>query len=281
VTDGRHADASWPELPWREWANTMATLHMWTQIVGKIKLARSAKPEHPWLVALHVNDRGLTTGVLPYDGRDFSIDFDFVEHRVQASDDGGRLFRLDLEPMTVADFYRLVMAGLAGLDIVVPIRPKPFDVADPIPFDEDDVHRTYQRDQVAAFWAALREAHQVLTDYQAAYAGEASPVVFYWGSFDVATSRFARSAGAAGDSTPIESACGWWPLDRRVGPAFYAYTVPPPAGFKEAAVMPSAARFDETLGEFILPWDAVRPEPHPAGEVRAFLDSTRQAGAQP
>jgi hypothetical protein len=271
VTDGRYADAGWPELPWREWADTMATLHMWTQIVGKIKLARSPKPAHPWLVALHVYERGLTTGGVPYDGREFSIDFDVVDHRLQASDDGGRSFQLDLEPMTVADFYRRLMAGLAGLDIVVPIRPKPFDVADPIPFDVDGVHRSYERDQVAAYWAALREAHAVLTQYQTAFAGEASPVVFFWGSFDVATSRFANS---------IESACGWWPLDRRVGPAFYAYTVPPPAGFKEVAISPPSAGFDEALGEFILPWDAVRTAAHPATDVRAFFDSTwRASGA--
>jgi len=269
VTDGPHADAGWPDLPWHEWADSMATLHMWTQIVGKIKLARSPKPAHPWLVALHVNDRGLTTGGVPYDGRQFSIVFDFVDHRLQASDDSGRTFRLDLEPMTVADFYRQLMAGLTGLDIVVPIRPKPFDVADPIPFDVDDVHRSYERDQVDAFWAGLREAHDVLTEYQSSFAGEASPVIFYWGSFDVATSRF---------SNTIESACGWWPLDRRIGPAFYAYTVPPPAGFKNAAVGPSAARFDEALGEYILPWDAVRAAAHPVGDVRAFLDSTWRAG---
>ena len=216
----------WPALPWHEWADSMATLHMWTQIVGKIKLARSPKPAHPWLVALHVNDLGLTTGGVPYDGREFSIDFDFADHSLRASDGGGRSFRLDLAPMTVADFYRQLMAGLAGMDIVVPIRMQPFDVADPIPFDVDDVHRSYERDQVAAFWAGLRVADRALKEYQAPFAGEAGPVVFYWGSFDVATSRFSNS---------IESACGWWPLDRRVGPAFYAYTAPAPVGFKEAA----------------------------------------------
>jgi hypothetical protein len=256
----------------------MATLHMWTQIVGKIKLARSPKPAHPWLVALQVSDRGLTTGAVPYGDSEFNIDFDFIDHRLQASDDGGRIFRLDLEPMTVADFYRRLMAGLAGLEIVVPIRPKPFDVADPIPFDVDDVHRSYYYDQVAAFWIALREANGVLAEYRSSFAGEASPVVFYWGSFDVATSRFTWSP-EAGDSKSVESACGWWPLDRRVGPAFYAYTVPPPAGFKEAAIEPSAARFDETLGEFILPWNAVRAAADPAADVRTFLDTSWQAGA--
>jgi hypothetical protein len=174
--------------------------------------------------------------------------------------------------MTVADFYRQLLAGLAGLDIVVPIKPQPFGVTDPIPFDVDDSHRSYEGEHVAAFWVALREAHQLLAEYQSSFTGEASPVVFYWGSFDVATSRFSSS---------IESACGWWPLDRRFGPAFYAYTAPPPAGFKEAAVRPSATRFDETLGEFILPWDAVRGAAGPAGDVRAFLDSTWRAGTRP
>ena len=271
MTDGRPG-VGWPDLPWRDWADSMATLHMWTQIVGKVKLARSPKPIHPWLVALHVNDRGLTTGAVPYDGRELAIDFDFVEHRLVASADDGRSFRFDLEPMTVADFYRRLMAGLAGMDIVIPIRLQPFDVADAIPFDLDEVHRSYERDQVAAFWAALREADKALKDYQANYAGEAGPVVFYWGSFDVATSRFSDS---------VESACGWWPLDRRVGPAFYAYTTPPPAGFKETAVKPAAAGYDQTLGEFILPWDAVRAASDPASDVSAFLDSTWLAGAAP
>lgn len=269
MTNDRHGDGGWPELPWREWADSMTTLHMWTQIVGKIKLARRPKPAQPWLVALHVNDLGLTTGGVPYDGREFSIDFDFAGHRLLASDGDGRSFRLDLEPMTVADFYSQLMGGLAGLDIVVPIRPQPFDVADPIPFDIDNVHRSYQRDHVAAFWGALREADKALKAYQSSFAGEAGPVVFYWGSFDVATSRF---------STSTESACGWWPLDRRVGPAFYAYTTPPPTGFKETAVAPAAARYDETLGEFILPWEGMRGAPDPAGDVRAFLDSTWLAG---
>ena len=259
----------WPELPWHDWADTLATLHLWTQVVGKVKLACVGKPERPWQVALAVTERGLTTSPLTHEDRLFAIDLDLVDHGLRLSDSVGESFEMDLEPMTVAHFYRQVMARLADFGIEISIRTRPFEVAHPIPFDEDEVHHDYDPRHVTAFHGALRRAEAAVEDFQSGFTGQAGPVVFYWGSFDVAASRF---------SGATESACGWWPLDRRLGPAFYAYTAPAPAGFSQAEVRPAAARFDETLGEFVLPYDAVRTAAQPELEVRAFLESTWLAG---
>ena len=237
--------------------------------MGKAKLAALPKPEHPWLVALPVTERGLTTGVVPHQDRQFALDLDFRDHRLLISESAGDEFVLDLEPMTVAHFYRQVMAGLAQLGVELIIRTKPFEIANGIPFDQDEVHSSYEREHVAAFLAALSRAHHALEEYQAGFSAEHGPVVFYWGSFDVATSRF---------SNATESACGWWPLDRRFGPAFYAYTSPPPAGFARARVEPDAASWDETLGEFILPYDSVRMSASPDSDARAFLETAWRAG---
>jgi uncharacterized protein DUF5996 len=259
----------WPELPWHEWADTLATLHLWTQVVGKAKLAALPRPEHPWLVALAVTERGLTTSAIPYGAHVFAIDLDLADHRLLMSESAGGEFMLDLEPMTVAHFYRQVSAGLAELGIELTIRTKPYEIAGGIPFDQDEIHKSYDRSHVDAFLGGLRTAHRALEEYQHGFDGEAGPVVFYWGSFDVSTSRF---AGAT------ENACGWWPTDQRLGPAFYAYTKPAPAGFKDAAVRPAAARWDDKLGEFVLAHDSVRATADPDSDVREFLDTTWQAG---
>jgi hypothetical protein len=264
--DGR---AAWPELPWHDWADTLTTLHLWTQIIGKAKLAAVPRPEHPWLVALAVTERGLTTSAVSYGAHVFAIDLDLAEHRLVMSEAAGGEFVLDLEPMTVAHFYRQVSAGLAELGIELTIRPKPYEIAGGIPFDQDEIHKSYDRSHVDSFLAGLRTAHRALEQYQRGFSGDTSPVVFYWGSFDVSTSRFDGS---------VESACGWWPTDQRLGPAYYAYTKPAPAGFEDADVRPTAARWDEGLGEFILPYDEVRRAADPATDVRGFLDSTWQAG---
>ncbi len=265
----RRTAKSWPELPWHEWADTIATLHLWTQIVGKAKLAALPKPQHPWLVALAVTERGLTTSPVSYGERVFAIDLDLADHRLLMSESAGEEFVFDLEPMTVAHFYRLVSAGLAQLGVELTIRTRPYEIAGGIPFDEDEVHKAYDRSHVDSFHAALQIAHRALEEYQVGFSAERGPVVFYWGSFDVATARFAEGT---------ESACGWWPTDQRLGPAFYAYTSPAPLGFRDAEISPEAGAWDDKLGEFVLPYDSVRPAAHPDSDVRAFFETTWRAG---
>jgi hypothetical protein len=268
-TSGPGVAAQWRELPWREWTDTLATLHLWTQIVGKAKLAALPKPEHPWLVALAVTERGLTTSPVPYGERVFAIDLDLADHRLLMSESAGGEFVFDLEPMTVAHFYRQVTAGLAELGIELTIRTKPYEIEDGIPFDQDEVHKSYDRPQVDAFLGGLQIAHHALEEFQAGFSAERGPVAFYWGSFDVSTSRFLEAA---------ESACGWWPTDQRLGPAFYAYTSPPPAGFPAANVEPGAAHWDDKLGEFVLAYDSVRAAADPDSDVRAFFETAWRAG---
>jgi hypothetical protein len=246
-------------------------------VVGKVKLAALPRPEHPWLVALAVTEVGLTTSPIQHEDRVFAIDLDFADHQLRLSEADGGTFELDLEPMTVAHFYRQVMAGLAEVGIDLQIRTKPFEVADALPFDEDVVHSSYDKGQVTAFHAGLVRAHRFLEEYQHGFSADASPVVFYWGSFDLSTSRFSTSSDETG-SKAVESACGWWPLDQRVGPAFYAYTSPAPSGFEGARVRPDAAYWDETLGEFILAHDPLLAAADPDSDIRAFLETTWRAG---
>jgi len=270
MTEPAHGAArQWPELPWHDWADTLATLHLWTQIVGKAKLAALPKPERPWLVALAVTERGLTTSPVRYGERVFAIDLDLADHRLLMSESAGGEFVLDLEPMTVAHFYRQVSTGLAQMGIELTIPTKPYEIADGIPFDRDDVHQSYERRHVDAFHAALQTAHHALMEYQADFSADHGPVVFYWGNFDVSTSRFAEAT---------ESACGWWPTDQRLGPTFYAYTTPPPPGFRDAEISPEAGGWDDKLGEFVLAYDSVRRSPYPDSDVRAFFETTWRAG---
>ena len=289
----RGTPAPWRPMPWHDWSDTIATLHMWTQIVGKIRMAQTPPLNHWWHVPLYVSARGLTTTSMPYDDRLFGIDFDFVDHRLVIEDDGGRIAGFDLRPMSVATFYRQVMDELASLEIEVRIRTKPTEVAVAIPFDKDDLHATYDRDQAHACWQGLTAAHRVLTKFRGPFIGKASPVHFFWGGFDLAVTRFSgriapRHPGGAPNcpdwvqeeaySREVSSA-GWWPLSRELGPAFYSYTYPQPAGFADAAVRPDAAAFDATYGEFILRDDDLTILADPESAVLDFLESTYDAGA--
>ena len=280
-------------MPWHDWSDTIATLHMWTQIVGKIRMAQTPPLNHWWHVPLYVSARGLTTTSMPYDDRLFGIDLDFVDHRLVIEDDGGRIAGFDLRPMSVATFYRQVMDELASLDIEVRIRTKPTEVAVAIPFDQDGLHATYDRDQAHACWQGFTAAHRVLTKFRGPFIGKASPVHFFWGGFDLAVTRFSgriapRHPGGAPNcpdwvqeeaySREVSSA-GWWPSSRELGPAFYSYTYPQPAGFADAAVRPDAAAFDATYGEFILRDDDLAALADPETAVLDFLESTYDAGA--
>jgi hypothetical protein len=286
-------DRSWPALPWREWTDTVSTLHMWVQIVGKVRMALAPPLNHWWHITLYVTSRGLTTSPIPYQGRAFQVDFDFIDHRLDVTESSGRSFTMMLEPISVATFYREFMARLRELGIDVRIWPRPVEVPDAIPFDVDETHATYDPLHAHAVWRGLQDADRVLKSFQTGFIGKASPVHFFWGGFDLATTRYSgrlapRHPGGilncpdwvmAESYSREEASMGWWPWDRRHGPAFYAYTYPEPAGYASASVQPERAVYDPGLREFILPYGALRNSDDPEGSVQAFLRSAYEAGA--
>jgi hypothetical protein len=287
------ASAAWAELPWATWGDTLATLHMWTQVVGKVRLAAAAPESHWWHAPLYVTARGLTTSAMPYGERLFEIDFDFINHRLLLIESGGRTAEVKLQAKSVAVFYREVMDALRSLDVGVSIRTTPVEVVEAIPFDQDDVHKTYDPGHAHAFWMALIQAHRLLTLFSARFVGKASPTQFYWGSFDLVTNRFSgRRAPTHPGGMPncppwvMEEAyshelstAGWWPLHRELGPAFFGFIYPEPQGFREAVIRPDAAFYDAELGEFILRHDDVRATQDPDAAVMAFLEDTYASGA--
>lgn len=284
---------SWPELPWRDWQPTISTLHMWTQIVGKVRMALAPPLNHWWHVALYVTPRGLSTTAIPDEDRTFQVDFDFVEHRLQVVDSDDGSFELKLAPMSVATFYRSFMDGLRGLGIDVTIRARPVEVADAIPFASDEAHAAYVPDHVEALRRALIDADRVMQTFRSGFVGKASPVNFFWGSFDLAATRYSGRPAplhpGGSPNCPVwvmqeaysreETSVGWWPSSEPPGPAFYAYAYPEPDGYKTATVRPAHAHYDPRLGEFILPYDAVRGAADPDSSVLAFFESTYAAGA--
>lgn len=282
-------NTNWPALPFDDWHPTYATLHMWTQIVGKICLKLSPPTNHYWGIAFQVDARGLSTPLLPYLDRPFAFRFNFIDHQLEilCSDGGSR--RIPLVPMTVAEFYRLLMAELAAMGIRVKIWPMPVEIPDPIRFTEDTVHHDYNPDQAHAFWRALVAIKPVFEDFRSEFVGKCSPVHFFWGSFDLAVTRF---SGRPAPSRPEMGAMyaeayshevvshGFWPGSGPIQEAaFYAYTVPTPEEFKQASVLPAAAYYHNELGEFILPYEAVRTATNPEAELRSFMESTYVAAA--
>jgi hypothetical protein len=288
-------DARWPELPYAAWADTCATLHLWTQIVGKIRLAQTPWLNHSWHVTLYLTARGLTTSPIPYYERAFQIDFDFVEHVLWIRTSDGHFRQLMLLPMPVAAFHRELFAALAGLDISVPISAMPCEIPDAIPFDQDCIHAAYDRDHANRFWRVLLSTYGVFSRFRTGFLGKASPVHFFWGSFDLAVTRFSgrrapRHPGGvphlpnavAREAYSHEvSSAGFWPGGG--GPAtdaaFYSYAYPAPDGFAEARVRPGQAFFSKELGEFILPYEAMRSAPDPEATLMEFLQSTYDAAA--
>ncbi len=283
----------WPPLPLAEWRDTCATLHRWTQVIGKIRLAQAPMINHWWQVPLYVTARGLTTSPMPYDTRSFQIDFDFLDHRLIIDGCDGSTSSFALAPCAVADFYREVMARLSALGFEPRIWTMPVEIPDPIPFEEDRVHAAYDPDYANRFWRILVQCDRLLTRFRAGYLGKASPVHFFWGSFDLAVTRFSGrrapphpGAPNVADRVTREayshevSSCGFWPGgDAFETPIFYAYAYPEPPGFAAAPVAPKAARYERSLGEFILPYDAVRQAERPDEAVLAFLESTYAAAA--
>jgi hypothetical protein len=280
---------AWPPLPLESWRDTYATLHMWTQIVGKVCLALTPRVNHFWNITFHLSSRGLTTPVLFAGDRVVTMTFDFVAHELAISSSDGRREVVVLEPQTVAAFYQRVMDALRRIDLDVRIWPMPVEIPNPIRFDLDDQHHSYDPDAAHAFWRVLVAVQPVLAEFRAAFIGKCSPVHFFWGGFDVAVTRFSgrRAPERPGaDSVTRESysheviSHGFWPGGGAMpDAAFYGYAAPEPPGFKTAAVRPAAASYNHELGEFILPYEAVRTARTPAADLTAFLSSTYDAAA--
>jgi hypothetical protein len=284
----------WPELPTAAWRETYATLHLWTQIVGKIRLARAPWLNHSWHVTLYVTARGLTTSPVPDGIRTFQIDFDFIDHLVRISTSDGAARQFALSGKSVASFYAAAMADLAELGIHIVIDEMPNELPEPIRFSQDNQHASYDPDAVRRFFQILVNADRVFKQFRTGFLGKASPVHFFWGSFDLAVTRFSgRRAPRHPGGVPHlpdqvaceaysheESSAGFWPGSGAIDyPAFYSYAYPEPSGFRTTRVRPDAAFFSEALGEFILPYDAVRTAAQPEQALLEFLQSTYEAAA--
>lgn len=285
---------AWPELPYAAWKDTALTVQLWTQIVGKIRLVQTPWLNHSWHVTLYVTPRGLTTSAIPHGDRSFEITFDLVAHTLNITTSDGAQRQIALRPQTVAAFFAQVKAALDDLGVPVRIDERPNEIPDAIPFSRDTIHSAYDADAANRFWRALVQVDRVFKRFRTGFLGKSSPVHFFWGSFDLAVTRFSgRTAPphpggvpALPDTVAREayshevSSAGFWPGGGAIDyPAFYSYAYPEPAGFRAAAVRPDAAFFHESLGEFLLPYDAVRTAPDPDAALLAFLDSTYEAAA--
>ncbi len=279
----------WPALPYEEWKDTLDTLHMWTQIVGKVKLELVPFLNEWWQVAFTVTARGLTTSTIPFGRRVFQVDFDFIDHRLDIRVSDGGVRSIPLLPRSVADFYQEFMAALNALGIQVQITTNPVEVENTIPFNEDQVHASYDPDSVTRWWRIVLQVDRILQAYRTPFVGKSSPVLFWWGTFDLAETRFsgrpaperewpARWMALGADQE--QASAGFWPGSGTVHePAFFAYTYPEPPGCREAAIQPDAAYYHLDLSEFILPYDQVRVSPSPDQMILDFFQSTYEVGA--
>lgn len=287
-----HPDC-WPALPLASWKDTLATLHMWTQIVGKVRMALTPPTNHWWHVPLYVSARGLTTSLIPYGKSGFEMEFDFLSHQLVVRTTDSVVKSIPLAPRSVADFYLECMSTLRALGIEVEIWKMPVEVPDPIPFDQDTVHASYDAAAVQKLWRILVSADEVLKVFRSRFIGKSSPVHFFWGGFDLAVTRFSgRRAPERKDPDPVLRkimreaysheviSAGWWPgTDEMAGSAFYSYAAPIPEGFATQAVRPPAAFYHQQLGEFLLRYDDVRGAKSPTGMLLEFFQSVYEAGA--
>ncbi len=279
----------WPALPLSSWKDTYATLHMWTQIVGKVRLRLTPNLNHWWNVPLYVTARGLTTSRIPYGERAFEVWFDFIRHQLVLETSDGLEKTLPLKPRSVAEFYQEFMELLRAAKIELKIWRIPVEIPDPIAFDRDRVHASYDRASVEKFWRILLSVDTVFNQFRTRFVGKSSPVHFFWGSFDLAVTRFSgrRAPERRGvDAMTREayshevSSVGFWPGSGNVqGAAFYSYAAPEPQGFKDKPVRPDAAFYDRQLGEFLLMYDDVRKTESPTGALLEFCQSTYEAAA--
>jgi Family of unknown function (DUF5996) len=279
----------WPPLPYAEWESTLDTLHMWTQIVGKTRRELTPLVNQWWNVTLYVTPRGLTTSTIPFGHEAFEVQFDFIGHRLLIETSKGDDRSVELRPRSVADFYEEYTSTLRSLGIEVKIHTMPDEFDDKIPFEKDTKHASYDRQSVESFRRILLSADRVFKEFRAPFLGKCSPVQFFWGSMDLAVTRFSGRRGSlpkGADAMTREayshevSSCGFWPGDRRYKqPAFYSYAMPAPAGLEKEKVRPSAAYWDTQLGEFLLKYDDVRAADSPEKAILDFCQSTYEAGA--
>ena len=283
----------WPDLTLSAWEETRDTLHLWTQVVGKVRLALEPMVNHWWQVPLYVSARGLTTSLMHFQGRGLEMEFDFVDHVLVIRTSSGEVRHVAQEPRSVASFYAEAMAALEALGLGVSILARPVEVLEAIPFADDETHCSYDAGAAQRFWIALINAHRVMSRFRAEFVGKVSPVHFFWGGFDLAVSRFSgrvapkHPGGVPNCADWVQelayshevSSCGFWPSGSAEG-SFYAYAYPAPDGFADWEVQPSAAFFDEGLGEFLLPYAAVRTAEDPDAMLLNFLRSTYDAAAE-
>ncbi|MEO5659337.1 MAG: DUF5996 family protein [Polaromonas sp.] len=299
MTDSASSPASaefepWPELPLSEWQDSYTTLHMWTQIVGKIRLTQTPWVNHSWHVSLYLTSRGLTTSPIPFGNRTCQIDFDFIDHRLLISVSDGGVASMALRPRPVADFYAELMAKLAELGLGVKIHTTPNELVDGIPFEHDYTHAAYDAPYVHRLWRVLVQSDRVLKEFRSRFIGKCSPVHFFWGSFDLSVTRFSgRRAPEHPGGVPHcpdwvtreaysheVSSCGFWPGGGPLPyPVFYSYAYPEPAGFSTASLRPDGAVYESALHEFILPYDEVRRAKSPDAMLLEFLQSSYEAAA--
>jgi Family of unknown function (DUF5996) len=284
----------WPDLPLDAWSQACDTLHLWTQIVGKVRIALTPLINHWWNATSYVTSRGLIAPAMPYRGRTLDVIFDFLEHRLVIETSDGKHETIALRPMTVADFYAAFMAALRRLDIDVHIWTVPSEIEHAIPFDQDRMHAQYDPVYAGRFWLALVHTHRVMTEFRARFLGKASPVHFFWGSFDLVVTRFSgRTAPPPQGATPNVAAwvmaeayshecssCGFWPGNGGYGrAAFYVYAYPEPEGYGDARLATPGAFYDKNVGQFILPYDAMREAADPDALLLGFLQETYAAAA--
>src|SRR3989454_2219863 len=278
----------WPTLRFSEWQDTYATLHMWTQVVGKIRLRQTPLVNHWWNVPLYVSARGLTTTAMPYQDRIFEIEFDFIDHRLRIECSDGAAKTLALRPQSVADFYAEVMSSLHELGIDVKIWTVPVEIPDPIRFQDDSIHASYDAEYANRFWRALVKIDEVLKEFRARFIGKVSPVHFFWGSFDMAVTRFSGHPAPEREGADLITreaysheviSHGFWPGNKDMEAAFYSYTTPEPAGLAQAEVRPSKAFYNQEMKEFFLLYDKVQQSAAPEKTLMEFLESTYEAGA--
>jgi hypothetical protein len=294
VSANQNSDQTWPALPFAEWKETCTTLHMWTQIVGKVRLALTPWTNHSWHVTLYLTARGLTTSPIPFGARLFEIEFDFIDHKLSIATTDGELRKISLLPRSVAEFYRELMSTLRGLNLPVAINTMPNEIPEPIPFERDETHRAYDRDYANRFWRVLVQADRVFKEFRSHFCGKCSPVHFFWGSFDLAVTRFSgRPAPPHPGGIPHlpdaitreaysqeVSSLGFWPGNAAAPiPLFYSYAYPEPSGFAEAKVQPEAASYNTTMHEFVLPYDTVRTADSPEAMLLDFAQSTYDAAS--
>jgi hypothetical protein len=283
----------WPDLPLAAWADTCATLHLWTQVVGKIRLAHAPMINHWWQVPLYVTSRGLTTSPIPHGAASFQIDFDFIDHRFEIRTSNGVIEAFALGPRSVADFYGEVMGRLRGLGLETKIWTMPVEIDGAIPLDQDREHASYDPQYVHRFWRILVQVNRLFTLFRSQFIGKVSPVHFFWGSFDLAVTRFSgRTAPPLESDSPNlgrwvmqeaysheVSSCGFWPGAPGMEPFFYSYAYPEPPGYRESPIVPAQAAFDPKMGEFMLPYEAMRTSADPDSALLQFLQSTYEAAA--